>query len=140
MAARGPRSSYSQEVVVFGSAEMVLVGCDLAEGGMRVEPHPGLNVGDLVPLALPVGGRAEPLIVKARVARDDGPRGVALVFEDLGDGERAQLLGLVERHPAIEALGPDAAGGSGVIVSRIVPTLQRVADESKGWLDRLKRR
>lgn len=138
--ARARRSAYSQEVVVFGSAQTVLMGCDLAEGGMRVEQHPGLAVGDLVRLALPAGGRSEPVIVKARVARDDGPRGLGLVFESVGDTERAQLASMVECHPAIEALGPAAVGSSGVIVSRIVPTLQRVADESKSWLERFRSR
>jgi hypothetical protein len=83
-----------------------LVARDLSLGGIRIEPGTPLVLGRLVRLAIHTGGRGEPVIVTARVARDDGVRGLALRFEEIeGDGLR-RLEQLVARLPPVESSGP----------------------------------
>jgi hypothetical protein len=81
----------------------VLIGLDIAPGGMRVAPHPDLQVGDRLQLALHVAARTEPLIVQARVDRCDGPRGLVLQFEDLTPGSAEILVKMVDDLPPAEA-------------------------------------
>lgn len=137
-ATRAPRGSYSEAVYVFGSAQCALVGRDLSVGGMRVEQHPALTVGDQVKLALSAGSREEPIVVEARVARDDAELGLALQFSKVDEMERLEHM--VETLPAIEVLSPGATQGARIVVSKIVPTLQRVAKKSRSLPDILRRK
>ncbi len=63
-----------------GVARDVLFGTDFSLGGMRVEPHPRLQRGAEVRIALQPPGGAPPVTLLAKVARDDGPRGLVLRF------------------------------------------------------------
>ncbi len=46
------------------------MGRDLSMGGMRIEPHPGLEMGKTLRLAIYGAPREEPFIVRARVVRN----------------------------------------------------------------------
>ena len=87
-------------------------------------------------LALTAGPREEPLVVEARVVRDDGDLGVGIKFESVE--EPARLEQLVGALPAIEALN-ETSGSGRVVVSRIVPKLQRIARKSKGWTEKIRK-
>jgi hypothetical protein len=103
--ARAARARFGETVHSLGDGPGALVARDLSCGGIRVEAGPSLAVGRQLRLAIETGGRSEPVIVTARVARDDGPRGLALRFESIeGDGER-RLAQLVSRLPPLVALG-----------------------------------
>ena len=80
----------------------VFVGRDLSTGGLRVEAHPALAIGDALRLAIYSASDSDPLIVDAQEVRDDGdhlvwktehienfvPGGKArLEWKLLGDGE-----------------------------------------------------
>ena len=135
---RTPRSTYQEPVYVFGSADCALVGRDLSSGGMRVDPHPALNVGDELRIALSLGAREEPLVIDAKVIRDDGPQGMAIGFKDVEDPDR--LSQMVETLPSIESLAPADSGTAAVVVSKIVPQLQRFAQQGRDWSDVLRRK
>ncbi len=98
----GGRSEYEQSVIALSvEAARVLIGRDVSLGGMRVEPHDDLELDDELQLALHVGRRAEPLVVRARVDRDDGERGLILTFEQLSDGARDFIAKMVDDLPTI---------------------------------------
>lgn len=113
------RREYERSVVALGEqAARVLIGVDLSTGGMRVAPHPDLQVGDRLRLALHVRARTEPLVLAARVDRCDGERGLVLRFEDLSDGAAEALVKFVDDLPPLAAPEPGedtsrAAGTSG---------------------------
>ena len=66
------RREYSRRVIALGEeATRILIGRDLSEGGIRVEPVPGLSVGSEVRLALHIQENGDPMVVDARVERDD---------------------------------------------------------------------
>jgi hypothetical protein len=103
---RAPRARYGEHVHSLDDGAGTLVARDLSLGGIRIEPGAPLVLGRLVRLAIHTGGRGEPVIVSARVARDDGVRGLALRFEEIeGDGLR-RLEQLVARLPPVESSGP----------------------------------
>lgn len=104
-----PRTRFDREVVTLDAAQRVehaLVGRDLSRSGMRVRPHPDLRVGQRVRVALYSGADADALLLEAAVARDDGPRGLALRFLDLSAGAEARLQAFIAQIPAIQALQP----------------------------------
>jgi len=116
---RAPRHAIDRRVIALGdAATRVLMGRDISLGGMRVNPNPLLKVGDDVRLAIHVGGQDAPLVLTARVHRDDGERGVVLRFHEL-DREASRLLDLMlESLPIFEPGGSPAAPG--LIVSEIL--------------------
>jgi hypothetical protein len=74
-----PRVAYESEVIaMFRDATRVLVGQDISQGGMRVEPNENLKAGDYLRLGIYGKADQDPLLVEALVVRNDGPRGVAL--------------------------------------------------------------
>ena len=77
-------------------------------------------------------------MVEARVARDDAELGLALQFSKVEEMERLEQI--VETLPSIETLTPGATQGARVVVSKIVPTLQRVAKKSRSLPDILRRK
>lgn len=96
----------------------VLVGRDLSLGGMRVDPHPRLRLGAVLQLAVHVRAGESPLVVRARVARDDGPRGLVLEFEGLDAAARDYLAQMMDGLPILEL---DAEGQHReVLVSEIL--------------------
>lgn len=118
---RRPRRPFPRRVIALGEqAARVLIGRDLSLGGMRVEPMPGLRVGQEVRLALHDGSRAFPLVVSARVVRDDGERGWVLRFSRLDEGGRRYLEGLLESLPTLADPGADAAEGREIVVSEVL--------------------
>ena len=98
-------------------ATRVLMGRDISFGGMRVNPNPLLKVGSNVRLAIHVNGREIPLVVMARVHRDDGERGVVLRFHQLDSSETQVLTEMLNSLPVLEA---DDDFESGIIVSEIL--------------------
>jgi hypothetical protein len=93
-----PRRIFSRSVVALSDgATRILVGRDLSPGGMRTDPDPTLRVGDLLTVALP-WRPSHPLVVKARVIRDDGERGLVLQFHELSEEDAvfvAQIASLL---------------------------------------------
>lgn len=114
-----PRHAIDRRVIALGEeATRVLMGRDISLGGMRVNPNPLLKVGDDVRLAIHAGSQEVPLVVTARVHRDDGERGVVLRFHEM-DREAAEILDhMIEELPVIEPGAPQAAPG--MIVSEIL--------------------
>jgi len=99
-----------------------LVGRDLSVGGMRIEAHPDIHVGDLVQLAIYAEPEEEPITVYAHAVRDEGGRGLGLKFELLKPRVASRLESLVARLPAVETLEEDEVAGMGSVVSRIIGT------------------
>jgi len=115
----GPRYSIDRRIIALGvEATRVLIGRDISLAGMRVESHELLDVGDDLRLALHVRARAEPLVVQARVERDDGEEGMMLGFHGLTESAENYLRKMVTFLPILAARGGDE--GSGVIVSEIL--------------------
>jgi hypothetical protein len=85
---------------------------------MRVHRDPSLGVGD--ELKLVIHGGAEPLLVKAVVARDDGEEGWVLRFRDLSPRAAAGLGALVRALPRAQPPDLGTDGGPGTVVSEIV--------------------
>lgn len=104
-----PRTAFDREVVTLDSMQRVehaLLGHDLSRSGMRVRPHPDLQVGQRVRVALYNSADADALVLEAAVARDDGPRGLALRFVDVSASDEVRLHEFVARLPAVQALQP----------------------------------
>jgi hypothetical protein len=112
----GPRRDYPHRVIALGEqAARVLIGRDLSLGGMRVDPNPDLRVGNALRIAVHGGG--VPLVLAARVARDDGPGGLVLEFEGVLPGMAERLRRILASLPAAATC---AAGGAGLVVSEIL--------------------
>jgi hypothetical protein len=100
---RHPRHALERRVIALAAdSAPVLLGRDLSLGGMRVEAHPGLAPGVTLQLAVHVRPGEPPLVVQGRVARDDGPRGLVLEFEDLTEPARDYLARMVHALPILE--------------------------------------
>ena len=121
---RDSRHDFERRVIVLSEeAARVLLGRDLAAGGMRVESDGSLAIGDALRIALHVRSGEVPLVVCARVLRDDGDRGVVLGFEDLSDAEKNYLDKMVGTLPVMSGEeGEDGESGenSGVVVTEIL--------------------
>jgi len=116
----GGRHAYAQHVIALGvEAARVLLGRDISLGGMRVEPHADVRVGDDVTIAVHVRAREKPLILEARVARDEGERGLVLQWSKLSPEARDTLTRMVEFLPVI-ATRQGTDEGTGVVVSEIL--------------------
>jgi len=117
---RVARRNFERRVIVLSDeAARVLLGRDLAAGGMRVEADADLVMGDRLRIALHVRSGEVPLVVKARVIRDDGERGMVLSFEGLSDADRAYLEKMVQSLPVV--CGADAGEeDGGVVVTEIL--------------------
>lgn len=115
-----PRRAISRHVIALDvNATRVLIGRDISVGGMRVDPNPALSLGDELRIAVHVRAREEPLVLKARVARDDAERGLVLQFRDLTDIERRHLEQMIGWLPIL-AMREDREEDLGVIVSEIL--------------------
>ena len=98
------RRSYARRVIARGTRKpRVLLGCDLSMEGMRVARDPQLEVGNELQIALHCRPGEVPLILCARVDRDDGERGLFLRFQGVGDEERKFLAAMVSDLPALES-------------------------------------
>lgn len=118
---KSPRATFEGTVSSLDDeANLVLMGRDLSAGGMRIEPHPGLEVGKMLRLAIYGTPREEPLIVRARVVRNDEDDGVGLRFEQITGTVAARLESLVAGLPSVESLQGGEADALGSVVSRIL--------------------
>ena len=97
----------------------MLLGRDISLGGMRVEPHPDMRLGDELSIALHVRAREKPLLVKAGVARDEGEQGLVLQFLDLSEEHRSYLKRMVDYLPVL-AHREGYVEAVGVVVSEII--------------------
>jgi hypothetical protein len=115
-----PRHDYSDPVIALGdTAARLLLGRDLSTGGMRVDPHPELRIGEELRLALHFGIGPEPLVVRARVERDDREDGLVLVFHELTPEDRTGLERALSLLPVVEM--PDSGEEvGGLVVSEII--------------------
>ena len=119
-----PRSAFAQEVLrlddITRRVRQVLIGCDLSTGGLRVEPHPGIDVGDLLKLAIFDRVHGEPLVVLASVVHDYGSRGLGLRFDGLEPETTARIEQMIGGEPLVEDLAmPEEAAGR-VVVAEIL--------------------
>jgi hypothetical protein len=107
-------------VIALGAeAARVLIGRDISLGGRRFDTHPDVSVGDELQIALHVRARERPLVVRARVERDDGEQGLVLQFCDLSQSSRGYLRRMVNFLPIL-AIREEGNEGSGVIISEIL--------------------
>ncbi len=86
------RHTYDRRVIAHRQeGPVVLRARDLSVAGLRIEPADGLAVGSPLALAIQVKSGTTPLVVKGRVARDDGEAGMSVLFDDL-DAQRKDVL------------------------------------------------
>lgn len=115
-----PRQNLEEHVVtVSDEATRVLLCRDISLGGMRVEPNDSLVPGDDLLVAVHVGARSEPMVVNAKVARDDGEKGLILKFYDLSKESEGCLNKMVSKVSNLGS-GTDQASNQNVIISKIV--------------------
>ena len=121
---REPRAAYSQTIPAFGERALrVLVGRDLSVGGMRVERHTDLWLGDHLQLAIYGAAGEEPMLVWGRVERSDGDDGLVIRFDPLDDPAQASRLErLVASLPAVESLHDSEAEAMGTVLGEILLT------------------
>lgn len=117
----GARRSFRRKVSALCSeAGRVLMGRDLSTGGMKVEWHPALKVGDTLTLAIHLEEDESPLVVDAQVVRDDGPEGMALCFERVSEEAAHKLERLVGDLPGVELLAAGEIASLGAVLSEIL--------------------
>jgi hypothetical protein len=120
---RHRRARFRRSVMAIDEARpRVLVGRDLASGGMRVDPDPALVPGQRLRLAVYGAAREEPFLVRARVIRSDAKDGAALQFEELDAETTRRVEGLVALLPSVESLRDGEAGSVGTVVSEVLET------------------
>jgi hypothetical protein len=111
------RVNYPGDVVAIHGGVSVLMGCDLSSGGMRVERHSMLAVGDHLRLSIAVNEDG-PLILDSNVERDDGDRGFVLRFDSPDDATKTRLDHLIQALPAVESVGRPDAGA--ILLTEVV--------------------
>jgi hypothetical protein len=117
---REPRIPYEQRVMAHDhEASRILIGRDIAVGGLRVDPHPELKVGKSMRVAIHLGEGSEPVSLRARVLRDDGALGVALRFVDVSMSAAEQLRKLVNGNSRLEVASEH--GEVEIVLTEILP-------------------
>ena len=117
----GPRGAYPSLLRAKDEDRtLALVGRDLSAGGMRIERHPGLALGDRLRLSLHGPTLARPLALEAAIVRDDAEHGLALAFLGVSRETAAELEKLVACLPDVESLVDGEIGGLGTVLSEIV--------------------
>lgn len=120
-----PRGVFEGHVEAFcAGATRLLVGRDLSEKGMLVEPNVKLKVGERVHLSLYGAAREEPMLIEAHVGRDDGKRGLALYFDWLEPDALERLRRLVQTLPQVYRLEDDTQTHTAVF-AQLLPRLKR---------------
>jgi hypothetical protein len=115
------RGAFRKRVVALrAEADRVLMGCDLSAGGMRVEAHASLTLGDRLRIAIYAEPNAEPWIVGATVVRDDRESGLALRFDALPQSVSRRLEAFVASLPPVEPLQRGEAGSLGAVLTQIL--------------------
>jgi hypothetical protein len=114
------RHDYSRRVVALSDeADRVLLGRDVSLGGMRIDATGAIAVGDELRVALHVRARQDPLVLQARVERDDGENGIFLVFHSLSAPTREYLENMIKFLPILASRGNEGHG-AGVIVTEVL--------------------
>ena len=117
-----PRRPFEETVTALDKeASRALVGRDLSLGGMRVDSHPDLKVGDELMLEIYGFADSAPTPVHATVIRDAGAEGLALRFDHVAPAAARRIEEMVTALPAIEPLAEGESAAMGAVVSRIVP-------------------
>ena len=99
-------------------ADRVLMGREISISGMRVDPSPLLGLGNDVRLAIHASAGEPPLVLTAKVHRDDGDEGLVLRFHGLDDAATRRLNAVIGELPVV---APSRRGpGDGRIVSEIL--------------------
>jgi hypothetical protein len=118
------RGSLVEQVVALDPdterVKQVLFGRDLSIGGMRIEPHPELALGDRIRLALYEPSSPEAILLDATVHRDDRERGLALRFDDVTPEVRDRLERMISELPSIERPVAEEELPKPLIVTEIV--------------------
>jgi hypothetical protein len=127
------RVPYDQRVVALGKeAARVLVGRDLASGGMRIASTPAVSIGDVFRVALHSGAQTEPLVVVADALRDDGDDGIVLSFKGLSPSQSEQLEKIISSslpvHTNTDDIGDPSAIGEAIVVAEILETVKAQDD------------
>jgi hypothetical protein len=88
---------------------------------MRVNPNDTLVPGDELLVAVYIRSRAEPLVVNARVTRDDGDAGLVLEFHDLSKDSADYLKKMINVLPILGVKNISNPGNEGgLTISEIV--------------------
>jgi hypothetical protein len=121
----GSRLKLSQQALAIddrtGIARQVLFGTDFSPGGMRVEPHPALQRGAQIRIALQPPGGAPPVMLRAEVTRDDGPRGLVLRFLALSPSTKLAIERILDAATEIERTrNARAAKGERVVLGTLI--------------------
>ena len=117
------RGHYETAVAAEGAeGPFVLIGRDLSAGGMRIERHPDLRVGDRFKIALHAPSLGDPILAEAEIVRDDGDHGFGLAFDPLARDAIETLEKFVACLPDVESLEAGELAGLGAILSEIVET------------------
>ncbi len=103
-----------------GGGSVVLIGRDLSAGGMRIENHEDIALGDRFQLALHGPTPGKPFLIQATVTRDDGDDGLGLVFKGVDRETAVQLEKLVACLPDVESLEDGELSGLGAILSEVL--------------------
>ena len=82
--------------------------------------HAGLALGDRLHLAIYGRADAEPTLVWGTVARDDGARGMALVFDELDLATAERIEKVLVDLPAIESLHDEETEAMGTVMTEIL--------------------
>ncbi len=118
---REPRGEFRKRVVALrAEADRVLVGCNLSAGGMRIEPHPGLAVGDRLRLAVYAEVAGSPWVIAATIVRKDADGGLGLRFDLLPPEVARRLEAFVASLPPLEPLQRGEIGSLGAVLSKIL--------------------
>ena len=113
------RARYRARVDAFCAGNSrVLLARDLSARGVRVESNDKLRLGERLRLAMPVGDRGEVIFIEAHVERDDGPAGMALLFDWMEPDAQRSLGQTVASLPQIERV--DEPEGYGQIPISVV--------------------
>ncbi len=113
------RVAYDQEVIAMSrEATRVLLGQDISQNGMRVEPNENLRIGEYLRLGIYGKAGQDPLLVEAIVVRNDGASGIALHFVWMEPSAPERLEGLIANLPSIESLQYDKT--QPIVLSEIV--------------------
>lgn len=115
------RGRYASSLLAEGEeGPFVLIGRDLSAGGMRIERHPDLHVGDRFGVALHGPAPSDPIVVQAEIVRDDGVDGFGVLFDSTQKGALDALEKMVASLPDVESLEDGEIAGLGAILSEIV--------------------
>ncbi|MDH3519096.1 MAG: PilZ domain-containing protein [Myxococcales bacterium] len=121
---RHPRTRFDTEILVLdphtARVQYVLVGADLSERGIRVEPHPGIQLGDQLEVAFFEAGEADPVRLCVEAVRDDGNLGWLLLFLEPDRPTQRRVQRLMRKLPAAASFGcPPDETPEGIAFGRI---------------------